>query len=306
MAIGLAALLDDVALIARAAASSVDDVGAAVGRTSAKAAGVVVDDAAVTPRFVQGVNPSRELPIIWKITKGSLRNKLLIILPIALLLSWIAPWALTPLLMLGGTYLCFEGAEKILEKFFGSQHDAPAADENAGKSEKELVRGAVTTDFILSAEIMVISLNSVADQPIAMRALILALVGIFITFLVYGAVGLLVKMDDAGLALTKRDSGFSQKLGHALVKGMPIVLNVISVVGTAAMLWVGGHLLLTGFHELFWQWPYETVHHLEVAVGSNPAIRWIVNTFFSMIFGLVIGSIVATVVHFLPFGKKSH
>lgn len=306
MAIGLAALLDDVALIAKTAAASVDDVGLAVGKTSAKAAGVVVDDAAVTPRFVAGVSPARELPIIWKIAKGSLRNKLLIILPIILLLSWLAPWALTPLLMIGGTYLCFEGAEKILERFLGSKHETNSQDEQATKSEPEIVRGAITTDFILSAEIMVISLNEVADQPMLMRALILIIVGTFITLVVYGAVGALVKMDDAGLALTKTDSSFLNKFGHFLVKGMPVLLQIIAVIGTAAMLWVGGHIVVNGLHELFWHWPHDMIHHAEEAVGSNAAIKWIVNTFFSMIFGFIVGSVVAVIAHFLPFKKKSH
>lgn len=306
MAVGLAALLDDVALIARTAAASVDDIGAAVGKTSAKAAGVVIDDAAVTPKFVDGVSPARELPIIWKIAKGSLRNKLLIILPIALLLSAIAPWLLTPLLMCGGTYLCFEGAHKIIGKFLGHGGAGAPQSEEERKDEDSLVKGAITTDFILSAEIMVISLNEVADQPLWTRAIILAIVGILVTVVVYGAVGLLVKMDDAGLALTKKDSPGLQKLGTGLVKGMPVVLSVIAVIGTAAMLWVGGHILLVGFEELFWAWPYETAHHLAEAAGENAAIQWIVNTFFSMIFGFIIGSIVALIVHFLPFGKKSH
>lgn len=306
MAVGLAALLDDVALIARTAAASVDDIGAAVGRTSAKAAGVVIDDAAVTPKFVDGVSPARELPIIWKITKGSLRNKLLIILPIALLLSAIAPWLLTPLLMCGGTYLCFEGAHKIIGKLLGhGEADAPKNEEER-KDEDTLVKGAITTDFILSAEIMVISLNEVAEQSLWMRAIVLAIVGLLVTVVVYGAVALLVKMDDAGLALTQKNSAGLQKLGTALVKGMPVVLAVIAVIGTAAMLWVGGHILLVGFEELFWAWPYETVHHLAEAAGDNGAIQWIVNTFFSMIFGFIIGSIVALAVHFLPFGTKSH
>ena len=306
MAIGLAALLDDVALIAKTAAASVDDVGLAVGKTSAKAAGVVVDDAAVTPRFVAGVKPNRELPIIWKITKGSLRNKLLIILPIALILSWLAPWALTPLLMCGGTYLCFEGAEKIWEKLLHKDAAEDAEEEKAAKPESEIVRGAVMTDFILSAEIMVISLNEVADQPFLNRAVVLAIVGLLITLVVYGAVGALVKMDDIGLAMAQRDSEFSQKFGRSLVKGMPYVLQVIAVIGTAAMLWVGGHILVEGLYELFWHWPHEMIHHAEEAVGSNAALQWIVNTFFSMIFGFIVGSIMVAIVHFLPFTSNKH
>ncbi|MBC2681943.1 DUF808 domain-containing protein [Corynebacterium anserum] len=335
MAIGLAALLDDVSMIARTAAASVDDIGAAVGKTSAKAAGVVVDDAAVTPKFVDGVTPSRELPIIWKITKGSLRNKLVIILPIALLLSAVAPWMLTPLLMCGGTYLCFEGAEKVIGSFTGhSDHTEPAGDSaahgdtgsdladldkasngsashsdtgtNSAKDEDTLVKGAITTDFILSAEIMVISLNEVADLGFWMRALVLAIVGTLVTVLVYGVVGLLVKMDDAGLALSTKNSSGLQKIGTSLVKAMPIVLSVISVIGTAAMLWVGGHILLVGFEELFWPWPYETVHHIAEAAGSNGAVQWIITTFFSMVFGLLIGSIVVGLTHLIPSRKKPH
>ena len=162
---GLAALLDDVALIAKTASASIDDVAAAAGKTSAKATGIVVDDAAVTPRFVQGVTPARELPIIWRIAKGSLFNKLVIILPVALLLSWLAPWLLNPILMLGGAYLCFEGAEKVWEKISGHEDHEEAAVDTGPDAENKLVRGAVTTDLILSAEIMVISLNEVAAEP---------------------------------------------------------------------------------------------------------------------------------------------
>lgn len=304
MAGGLAALLDDVALIARSAAASIDDVAAQAAKTSTKAAGVVIDDAAVTPRFVDGVKPNRELPIIWKITKGSLRNKLLIILPIILLLNWLAPWALTPLLMLGGFYLSFEGAEKVWEMITGKQY---AKEEEAGaKDEDSLVKGAVTTDFILSAEIMVISLNEIADQSVAMQAAVLIVVGLLVTVAVYGAVALLVKMDDAGLALTKRDSEGAKKFGRALVSGMPIILSIIAFIGMLAMLWVGGHILLVGFDELGWSWPYETVHHFSHMVSAG-ALIWLIDTFCAMIFGFIFGSIIAGIMHFLPFGHgKGH
>ncbi|AHI03523.1 ABC transporter [Corynebacterium falsenii DSM 44353] len=305
MAGGLAALLDDVALIARKAAASVDDIAAAAGRTSAKAAGVVVDDAAVTPRFVQGVTPARELPIIWRITKGSLINKIVIILPAILLLSWLLPGALTPLLMLGGFYLSFEGAEKVIDKFTGGGHDEPAADKNA-ESEDSLVKGAITTDFILSAEIMVISLNEVTDLPILQRAGVLILVALLITAAVYGAVGVLIKMDDMGLALTQRDSDAAKRFGRGMVAAMPKILSVIAVVGTFAMLWVGGHILLVGADELGFHWPYQTVHHIVEAVHHlGGAVTWIVETFFSMVAGLIIGSVIAGIVHILPW-KKGH
>lgn len=248
MAGGLAALLDDVAALAKLAAANVDDVAAAAGRASVKAAGVVVDDAAVTPQYVRNIEPKRELPIIKKIAVGSLRNKLVFILPAALLLSQYLPWMLTPLLMLGGTYLCFEGAEKVIEMFSKKEHaeeETPAVVQGED-AEKKIISGAVRTDFILSAEIMVIALNEVASESFWARAAILAVVGIGITLLVYGAVGLLVKMDDIGLVMAQRESAGAQKFGLGLVKAMPVVMKVISVVGTFAMLWVGGHIIRGG------------------------------------------------------------
>ncbi|MEZ2122325.1 DUF808 domain-containing protein [Corynebacterium sp. CCM 9203] len=309
MAGGLAALLDDVALIARSAAASIDDVAAAAGRTSAKAAGVVVDDAAVTPRFVQGVRPARELPIIWRIAKGSLFNKLIIILPLALLLSAVAPWLLTPILMLGGTYLCYEGAEKAWEKFVGTGegHDTPVR-ESGPNAEDKLVKGAITTDLILSAEIMVISLNEVSTEPFWTRTSVLIIVALGITALVYGAVAILIKMDDVGLRFAQRPGRRSKNFGRGLVTAMPKVLDTIAVIGTFAMLWVGGHILLVGLDELGFHAPHGFVHHLEESVRGWSAIggtaAWIVNTFFSMILGAIWGGIVLAVIHALPFGKK--
>ncbi|AKK08384.1 DUF808 domain-containing protein [Corynebacterium testudinoris] len=297
MAGGLLALLDDVALIARSAAASLDDVAAAAGKTSVKAAGVVVDDAAVTPRFVTGVTPARELPMIWRITKGSLVNKLIIILPIALLLSWIAPWALTPILMIGGTYLCFEGAEKILHMVL--PHDShedktPVREQvNSKEAEDKLVKGAIMTDLILSAEIMVISLNEVADQPMLFRAAVLIVVGIGITALVYGAVAVLVKMDDIGLRMVERGKGAA--FGRGLVAAMPKVLSTIGFIGTFAMLWVGGHIIVVGLEEFGFTWPYDFIHGLEVAAGGG-FLGWLVNTFFSLIVGLIWGLIVTGIV----------
>lgn len=309
MSAGLAALLDDIAALAKLTAASVDDVAGAAGRASAKAAGVVVDDAAVAPRFVEGVTPNRELPIIKKITIGSLINKIVIILPVALLLSQFAPWALTPLLMLGGTYLCFEGAEKIIEHFSPGEHgeDKPAPDRGP-EAEKKIVSGAVRTDLILSAEIMVISLNEVSHEPLLARTVILIAVAILITIGVYGVVGLIVKMDDIGVAMARKDSAGAQKFGLGLVKAMPKVLAVISVVGVIAMLWVGGHIILTGMANLGFGLPYEWVHHLSEGVHHVPAVgaalAWLVETFFSFVLGLVWGAVVVGIVHVLPFGKK--
>lgn len=306
MAGGLFALLDDVALIARSAASSVDDVAALAGKTSMKSVGVVVDDAAVTPQYVEGIKPQRELPMIWRITKGSLINKLVIILPIAMILSWIAPWALTPILMCGGTYLCFEGAEKILHHLLPHREkETESVQEKGADAEDSLVKSAITTDLILSSEIMVISLNEVIDQPFWMRLGALIFVGILLTLGVYGAVGLLVKMDDIGMALNKRHNGKST-VGNALVKGMPIVLDIIGVIGTAAMLWVGGHIVVKGLHEFGMDQPHEFIASVTEKI-SNGALAWLADTGMSMVCGLVLGVVVTTIVMAVKasFGKTS-
>jgi predicted DNA repair protein MutK len=300
MAAGLAALLDDVALIARAAAASVDDVAAGASRASVKAAGVIVDDAAVTPRYVHGFQPERELPVIKRIAIGSLRNKLLFILPAALILSEFVEWLLTPILMVGGAYLCFEGAEKLWEAI-NPHHKAEesTAGETSPEQEEALVKGAIRTDFILSAEIMVISLNEVTDEPLVSRALILILVAIAITALVYGAVGVIVKMDDVGLKLARAREGALASFGRGLVRAMPIVLWVLSPVGIAAMLWVGGHILLVGIDELGFHAPYDEVHHLEEEVHDvlGGVGGWLTNTAASAILGLVVGAIVVAIMH---------
>jgi len=310
MAGGLFALFDDVATLARLAAASVDDVGAAAGRASVKAAGVVVDDTAVTPQYVHGVAAERELPIIKKIAIGSLRNKLLFILPAALLLSQFLPWLLTPILMLGGTYLCYEGAEKVWERISGQDHgDGHTASEHGEDAEATMVSGAIRTDFILSAEIMVIALNEVADESFLPRAIILVVVAIGITLLVYGVVGLIVKMDDVGLSLSQRASAVSQKVGHGLVRAMPVLLSVISTLGVAAMLWVGGHILLVGVDDLGWHAPYDLVHHLEEDVhhaveGIGAVLGWLVNTAASAVIGLVVGAVVVVAMHLVP--RRGH
>lgn len=306
---GLAALLDDIAAMAKVAAASIDDVGAAAGRASTKAAGVVIDDTAVTPRYVTGVLANRELPMIFKIAKGSMFNKIVIILPVALILSQWAPWLLTPILMLGGTYLCFEGAEKLWERVSGHHQEAKPAATGAPEDEKKLVAGAIRTDLILSAEIMVISLNEVASEPFLQRTIILIAVAIAITLGVYGVVAVIVKMDDVGVRLTQGDRPALQKLGRGLVEAMPKVLALLSTVGIVAMLWVGGHILLVGADELGWHAPYGFVHHLEESVhhaagALGGLLGWLVNTFFSFLAGLVVGAVVVAVLHVLPFGKK--
>ncbi|MCT7660928.1 DUF808 domain-containing protein [Mycobacterium deserti] len=313
MSAGLFGLLDDVAVLARLAAASVDDIGAAAGRATAKAAGVVVDDTAVTPQYVHGLAAERELPIIKRIAIGSLRNKLLFILPAAMLLSQFAPWLLTPLLMLGATYLCYEGAEKVWGRFSKhgghAAHSAPvtAAGEDA---EKQMAAGAIRTDFILSAEIMVIALNEVASESFWPRLIILIVVAIVITVAVYGVVAAIVKMDDIGLGLTQRASRFGQRVGRGLVAGMPKLLAALSTIGTVAMLWVGGHILLLGTDTLGWHGPYGLVHHAEEWVhhvaGVGGVLAWLTNTAASALIGLIVGAVVVAVVHLLPFGRKDH
>ncbi|WP_353511158.1 DUF808 domain-containing protein [Intrasporangium sp.] len=303
MAGGLVALLDDIAALAKLAAASIDDVGAAAARASAKATGVVIDDTAVTPRYVQGLQAERELPIIKRIALGSVRNKLLIILPVIMVLSQFLPWLLTPILMVGGAYLAYEGAEKIWEALSGHEEAEPAAaiDE---KQEESIVSGAIATDFILSAEIMVIALNEVADEPFVSRLVILIIVALLITALVYGVVALIVKMDDIGLRLSQRSSSGAQTIGRALVRTMPVLLSVLSTVGIAAMLWVGGHILLGGIDELGWHAPYDLVHHLEETVGGVAGIggflAWLVNTLASALLGLVVGALIVAVMHLIP------
>jgi uncharacterized protein len=304
---GLFALLDDVAALVRITAASLDDIAGAAGRAGAKAAGVVVDDAAVTPRYVQGLKPERELSIIRRIAVGSLRNKLLFIVPAALVLSWLAPWLLTPILMCGGLYLCYEGAEKIWEKLSGHSPADPAT--AALPDEDKVVSGAVRTDFILSAEIMVIALNEVASEAFVARAIILVAVAIGITALVYGVVALIVKMDDLGLLLARR-SGAVSALGRGLVRAMPIVLAVLSTVGVAAMLWVGGHILLVGVDELGFHPPYALVHHLELLVheATGPLggfLGWLTNTALSAVVGAIVGALIVAILHLVP-RKKAH
>ncbi|MHA7278348.1 DUF808 domain-containing protein [Arthrobacter sp. MDT2-2] len=310
---GLVALLDDVAALARIAAASMDDVAAGAAKAGTKAAGVVIDDAAVTPQYVSGADPSRELPMIKRIFWGSLRNKLVIILPALLLISAFVPAIIPFILMLGGTYLCYEGAEKVWHKLRG-HHEAEKAPavERGPEAEAKVTKGAITTDFILSCEIMVISMTEVADESLWARALILIVVAFAITVIVYGAVALIVKMDDIGLHLTTKDSAGSKRLGELLVKGMPAVLTVITLVGTIAMLWVGGHIMLQGAYDLGWHAPYDLVHVLEHPFAGVPVaggfLAWLVNTLCSAVLGLAWGLIVMAIVHplmkALPFGKK--
>ena len=298
---GLAALLDDIATITKVAAASVDDVAAAAGKASSKAAGVVIDDTAVTPQYVTGFTPDRELPIIWRIAKGSLFNKIVIILPVALVLSLFLPWAITPLLMLGGAYLCFEGAEKVMEKISPHEEETLAeevAELTSAEHEQVMVKGAVRTDFILSAEIMAIALNEVkqlAETSVWLEAATLAVVAVAITIAVYGVVGLIVKMDDIGLNMAQRKLGATRAIGRAMVRGMPKLLAALSTIGTAAMLWVGGQIIIHGFH----------IHPAEYVGLHEGALAWFVDAALCGVFGLALGAIIVWVHHKVA-GAKGH
>jgi predicted DNA repair protein MutK len=301
MASGLAALLDDIATIAKVAAASIDDVAAAAGKAGTKAAGVVIDDTAVTPQYVTGFTPDRELPLIWRITKGSLKNKLLFILPAALLLSAFLPWAITPILMIGGAYLCFEGAEKVIEKFSDATDGKEetlveeVVELTSAEHEANMVGGAVRTDFILSAEIMAIALNEVSNQTIWMQTGSLVFVAIAITLAVYGVVGVIVKMDDIGLHMAQRGHGGTQAIGRALVRGMPKLLALLSTVGTAAMLWVGGQIILHGLH----------VYPAKAVGLTDGALGWIADAALSGVFGLALGAVIVWVHHKITH-RKGH
>jgi predicted DNA repair protein MutK len=302
MSTGLLGLFDDVVALTKLAAASVDDVGAAAGRAGVKAAGVVVDDTAVTPAYVHGLTADRELPIIKRIAKGSLKNKLVYIIPVALVLSEFVPVLVEIVLMIGGAYLCFEGAEKIHHRLAhddAAEHELPAAAVGADQ-EEATVAGAIRTDFILSGEIIVIALKDVLDQGFVSRAIILVIVAIVITALVYGVVALIVKMDDVGLRMASSERGWVQRIGRGLVTGMPKLLAVLSVVGTAAMLWVGGHILLVGADELGWHWPYDVVHSIEDPVhdvaGIGAILGWLVNTLASAVVGLAVGALAVVIV----------
>jgi predicted DNA repair protein MutK len=301
---GLVALLDDISVIAKVAAASIDDVGLAAGKAGTKAAGVVIDDAAVTPSYVTGLSPARELPIIGKIAWGSLKNKMLILLPGALLLSEFLPGAIIWLLMLGGAFLCYEGAEKVMEKLGADKHGKTLEDEIADPVafEKERVSGAIRTDLILSAEIMAITLNEVAAESLVTRGAVLALVGLVITVLVYGAVAMIVKMDDLGLHLAKRASALAQATGRFLLRAMPVLLTFLSVVGTVAMLWVGGGIILHGLHELGVHGPSDWAHGVQHAIEQGAGalgglLGWLSYAGISALVGLVLGAIIAVVLH---------
>ncbi len=319
MAGGLLALLDDIAAIAKVAASSLDDIATTAAKAGTKAAGIVIDDTAVTPNYVVGFAADRELPIIWKIALGSLKNKLLFLLPGALLLSAVAPWAITPLLVVGGIYLCFEGFEKVYHLIV--PHDVHETAEETlltqtpQEIEDEKVSGAIRTDFILSAEIMAITLASIVSPSFTMKAVILGVVGIGITAMVYGAVALIVKADDFGMLLVKR-GGVIAAVGRGIVTGMPKVLGFLSIVGTAAMLWVGGGIIIHGMAEFNYAGIEHWIEDISASVAlsipyATGFITWLTGAALSGVFGLVVGAATLPFVSYIfkpvmgMFGRKA-
>jgi predicted DNA repair protein MutK len=305
---GLLALLDDVATIAKVAAASLDDVIGQSAKAGLKAAGAVIDDAAVTPKYVHGFSADRELPIVGRIALGSIRNKMLILLPAALLLSAFAPQVIAPLLMLGGAYLCFEGAEKVYHLFVHPAHADEPLDEEATSAlhlEEEKIAGAVKTDFILSAEIMTIALAALPDRDIWFQAAALAIVGTAITALVYGGVALIVKADDAGLYMSRRGRlGLTRALGRGIVRGMPGFMAILSAVGTLAMIWVGGSIVIHGLAQIGFPWPEHQIDHVaELAAHALPQaagfVTWGVKAALDGIVGLILGLLLIPLAQYL-------
>ncbi|NHQ72974.1 DUF808 domain-containing protein [Roseovarius gahaiensis] len=305
---GLMALLDDVAGIAKMAAASVDDVAGQAAKAGSKAAGAAIDDAAVTPKYMQGFAPARELPMVWRIARASAFNKLVFLLPAGLALAAFAPWLIPPLLMLGGAYLCFEGAEKIAHALgFGKGHGGPDGSHTEGDAthlEETKVKGAIKTDFILSAEIMTISLAAIPESNFWMEAATLAMVAVGITVLVYGAVALIVKADDVGLFMAERGRwGLTRAIGRGIVHAMPAFMKLLMIVGTAAMLWVGGSIILHALDQMAVSAPYDWVHHVAVAAAQGTgnwqgALEWGVTAGLDGVFGLALGVVL------IPIGVK--
>ncbi|RYZ30206.1 MAG: DUF808 domain-containing protein [Chitinophagaceae bacterium] len=285
---GFFALLDDISALVKASAASLDDIPAQVAKTTGKVSGIVIDDTAVTPKYVVGLDPSRELSIIYRIAKKSLFNKLLILSPAALLLGYFAPWAITPILMMGGAYLCFEGYEKVHSMV--SKHEEHVEDKSLDvitpeELEKQRVTGAVRTDIILSAEIIAIAYSQVTEESIVNQIVVLLAVAIFITVAVYGFVGLIVKADDIGVHLAQdKFHPVTQKFGRGLVKFMPHFLSVLSYIGTAAMLWVGAEIIAHGM-----PFTNHLLHDLELALAKMPALAWFAKAIACGIAGLILG-----------------
>lgn len=295
---GLLALLDDVAALTRLTAASLDDIAANAAKASSSAIGVVIDDAAVTPTYVHGVSAARELPMIGRIAIGSLRNKILLA-PALLLMSWFWPTGISVLLLVGGAWLCFEGAEKVLHSLAprgrNTAHDEEPQDDPA-RLEEARVSGAIKTDFILSAEIMTVALAAIGSPSIWMQAAALLAAGVFVTIAVYGAVAIIVKLDDVGLFMARAGRlAPTRATGRAMVKSLPVILTALTISGTIAMIWVGGGIVLHALHALGVHRPSDLAGQLSGAVASlspnaaKPVVLWLVDAILAGLTGLVLG-----------------
>lgn len=302
MATGLLALLDDVAALVKVSAASLDDVPTQVAKTTGKVSGIVIDDTAVTPKYVVGLDPKRELSIIYQIAKKSIINKVVFLGPAALLLGYFAPGVIPYLLMVGGAFLCFEGYEKVHSIFSKSAHTEDKPIEEMKKItpeelEKERVGSAVRTDFILSSEIMAIAYATVSESPLITQIVVLFTVAIFITFAVYGFVALIVKTDDIGIHLAQEKYNKTiRKIGRGLVKSMPKFLTLLGYVGTAAMLWVGAEIIAHGIPFLHHQ--LEALEHL---LADVPVLAWLAKVLILALSGVLLGAVIAQVI---TFGRK--
>jgi predicted DNA repair protein MutK len=285
----IASILDDVALMSKVAAK--------------KTAGVLGDDLALNAQQVAGVRAERELPVVWAVGVGSLKNKAILV-PAALAISAFAPWAITPLLMVGGLYLCFEGFEKIAHSLFHSGDDEHKAELRTALAnpevdlvalEKEKIKGAVRTDFILSAEIIVIALGTVATAPFAQQVTVVVGIALLMTVGVYGLVAAIVKMDDAGLYLSQRGGAAVRALGRMLLSAAPVLMKLLGVVGTVAMFMVGGGILTHGL-----PFAHDIIHHATEAVAATPAVGGllavIVPSLLDAVAGLIAGALALVVV----------
>lgn len=287
----LLALIDDIATL-------LDDVSLMTKVATKKTAGVLGDDLALNAQQVTGVNPARELPVVWAVAKGSLLNKAILV-PAAVAISYFAPWLVTPLLMIGGAFLCFEGAEKLAHKFLHTKEDKQHNDElrEALKKpdidlkvlEKQKIKGAIRTDFILPAEIIAITLGVVADESIGMQFAVMAVVGIMITIGVYGLVSGIVKLDDGGLYLTQQDSESAQKIGRSILWLAPYMMKTLSILGTLAMFLVGGGILVHGIPPI-----HNIIHHFAVEVGGLAAS--VIPMLANGLFGVLVGALLVAVI----------
>ncbi|WP_241622736.1 DUF808 family protein [Rosenbergiella australiborealis] len=307
----LFALLDDISTL-------LDDVSV-MGKVAAKkTAGVLGDDLSLNAQQVSGVKANRELPVVWGVAKGSLLNKVILV-PLALLISAFVPWLITPLLMLGGAYLCFEGIEKVLDWLFPEKDKkspearqarlAKLSEEDAAKYEKDKIKGAVRTDFILSAEIVTLTLGIVSHAPLLNQIIIMAGIALLVTVGVYGLVGIIVKIDDAGYWLEVRKNVLAQALGKFLLLLAPKLMKCLSVVGTLAMFLVGGGILIHG-----WPWLHHGIAHIThslalfLPAGLNSLAESVLSNIGSLLVGAILGALVLAGVRMImaPFsGKKA-